>query len=85
MLCMLSSYVSYFLIFLSKPAAAEKLETMRVQKQLLTMDFGDIIVLAVFVLSGKKNVLFGEEKKVGENIVMTETWGKGANIKGGDN
>lgn len=49
------------------------------------MDFSDIIVLALFVLSGKKNVLFGEEKKVGENIVMTETWGKGANIKGGDN
>lgn len=63
MLCMLSSYVSYFLIFLSKPAAAEKLETMRVQKQLLTMDFSDIIVLALFVLSGKKMFYLGRRRK----------------------
>lgn len=51
------------------------------------MEFRDIMILALFVLSEeeKKKVFFGEGEKVGENIVWTETWGKGANIKGGDN
>lgn len=50
------------------------------------MEFRDIMILALFVLSEKKKkVFFWEGEKVGENIVWTETWGKDANIKGGDN
>lgn len=69
MLCMLSSYLSYFLIFLSKPATAEKLETMRVQKterwkkHFLSMEFGNIIILALFVLSEKKKFYLGRRER----------------------